>query len=78
MTITIEIDKDKDTSALKEYLSQSGYKFEVDEDDDVEYTDEFKAMLDRRWDDYESGRVKMVSAEESQRQIAALLAGRSK
>jgi hypothetical protein len=53
---------------------------EIDKDkdlsEDVEYTAEFKAMLDERYDEIISGRVKMISGEESQRQIDELIAAR--
>jgi hypothetical protein len=65
-TITIEIDKGQDVSALKDYLSQSGYRYEFDEEE-VEYTPEFKAELDRRYEEYVSGKVPAITAEESRR-----------
>ena len=47
--------------------------FENDiEEDDSEYTDEFKAELDRRYDYYKNG-GKMISAEEANEQIKSLL-----
>lgn len=39
----------------------------------VEYTDEFKAELDRRYDDYKSGKSKMVTAAESKKRIQKIL-----
>ncbi|OLY91959.1 putative addiction module component, TIGR02574 family [Cnuella takakiae] len=39
----------------------------------VTYTEELKAELDRRHADYKSGEAKVVSAQESQERIAALL-----
>ena len=71
-TITIEIDKDQDVSELKNYLSKSGYSYEVNEGE-VEYTPEFKTELDRRYGDYLSGKAPAISAEESQRRIRELL-----
>jgi putative addiction module component (TIGR02574 family) len=45
----------------------------------VEYTDEFKAELDRRHADYKSGKAKMITAEESRKRIRNILkAGRKK
>ena len=35
----------------------------------VEYTDEFKAELDRRYADYKSGRSKMFTTAESKKRI---------
>ena len=73
-TITIEIDKDKDLNALKSYLSEAGYRFEVAEED-VQYTPEFKQLLDQRYEDYKSGKMPVVSAEESQKSIKRILDG---
>lgn len=39
----------------------------------VEYTDEFKAELDKRYADYKSGKAKMVTAEESHKRIQKIL-----
>ncbi len=39
----------------------------------VEYTDEFKAELDRRYADYKSGRSKMFTAAESKKRIQKIL-----
>jgi spore coat polysaccharide biosynthesis protein SpsF (cytidylyltransferase family) len=72
--VTVEIDKDKDLSALKNWLAQSGLKFEIDEQDDFKYTDDLKAEVDKRFDEYKTGKVKLISAAESQQQIKQLLA----
>ena len=39
----------------------------------VEYTDEFKKELDSRLSDYEMGKAKMITAEESNIRISKLL-----
>lgn len=39
----------------------------------VEYTNELKAELDKRYTDYKSGKAKMITAAESKRRIAKLL-----
>ena len=39
----------------------------------VEYTDEFKAKLDKRYADYKSGKAKMITAEESKKRIQTIL-----
>ena len=45
----------------------------------VEYTDDFKKELDRRYADYKSGKSKPVTAAESKRRINKILkAGRKK
>ena len=41
----------------------------------VEYTDEFKTALDRRYDDYKTGKAKMISAEKSKKRIRKILKG---
>lgn len=43
------------------------------EDSAVEYTEEFKAELDRRFTDYKSGKAKVVTAVESKRRIQKIL-----
>ena len=42
----------------------------------VEYTDEFKKELDRRYADYKSGKAKMITAAESKRRIQKILKSR--
>jgi hypothetical protein len=76
-TITVEIDKDKDVSALKEFIGRLGLKYHVEDNEALLYTDEIKITLDKRYADYQSGK-EMVSAEESQQKIQALLAAKSK
>lgn len=72
-TITVEIDKDKDLSALKTYLLKSGFKFEIDEQEDFQYTDDLKMMVNERYEGYKNGKVALISPEESQNQIHKLL-----
>ena len=43
------------------------------EESAVEYTDEFKKELDRRYADYKSGKAKMITAAESKRRIQKIL-----
>jgi hypothetical protein len=76
-TITVEINEDKDLSALKEVIAQLGLKYHVEENEGLVYTDEIKAMLDKRYADYKNG-IKMVSSEESKQEIEALLSGKNK
>lgn len=72
-TLTVEIDDDKDIDGLKAYLTKSGYRFEVGENGTSEYSDEFKSMLDKRYDDYLDGKMPVISADESKRRINSLL-----
>lgn len=76
-TITVEIDKEKDIDSLKAYLTEAGYSFEVAEEQ-VEYTTEFKAMLDQRYEEIISGKVQMIDGAESERQVAELIARKRK
>lgn len=48
------------------------------EETDVDYTDEFKNELDRRYAEYESGNAKTFTAEESKMRIEQLLKARGK
>jgi hypothetical protein len=73
-TITVEIDKDNDISALKEFIGRLGLKYYENDTASLEYTDEIKTMLDRRHGDYQDGKVALVSAEESREKINELLA----
>lgn len=43
------------------------------EESAVEYTDEFKAELDKRNADYKSGKSKIITAKESKRRIQGIL-----
>jgi hypothetical protein len=74
-TLTVEIDKDEDLSDLKEFINRLGLRYHVD---DSIYTEQVKAMLDERCDDYRYNKVEMVSSEDSQKRIEALLANQSK
>lgn len=74
-TLTIEIDKKEDLSSLTEYIKRLGLRYEVDEDEELVYTDEVKKMLDERYDDC-SNDINMISAEESKKEIRDLLASR--
>jgi len=73
-TITVEIDKDQDLSALKEFIGELGLKYQVEESEVLLYTSEIKNELDMRYNDYKEGKVELVSAKESQKKIQALLA----
>lgn len=69
----LEIAEDKKIKAIytiiEEEIKQSA----------VEYTDEFKAELDKRHADYKTGRAKMITAEESKKRIQKILkAGKKK
>ena len=75
-TFTVEIDKDKHLSALKEFVGNLGLNYQVEERDGLLYTDEVKNMLDKRYEDYREGKVELVSAEDSQKKIKDLLAAR--
>lgn len=74
-TLTIEIDKKEDLSSLTEYIKRLGLRYEVDEDEELVYTDEVKKMLDERYDDCVND-INMISAEESKKEIRDLLASR--
>jgi hypothetical protein len=75
-TITVEIDKDKDLLDLKKFIDQLGLKYQVEENEDLLYADELKNSLDKRYSDYTSGLVDMVSSSESQEKIQTLLAAK--
>ncbi len=42
------------------------------------YTDELKTVLDQRFEDYKSGKINLVTEEESKKRIHDLLAAESK
>jgi hypothetical protein len=48
------------------------------EESAVEYTDEFKKELDRRYAEYKSGKAKMITATVSKRRIQKILKSRPK
>lgn len=77
-TITVEIGKDRDLSAIKDFIGQLGLKYQVEEREGLLYTDEVKNMLDTRYNDYQEGTIEMVSANESQKKIQDLLAAKIK
>jgi len=76
-TFTVEIDKDKDLSALKEIAGKLGLKYQVDEREGLLYTDDLKNMLDKRYQEYQDGAVELINAKESQKRIQDLLASKS-
>jgi len=43
------------------------------EESAVEYSDEFKKELDRRYAEYKTGKAKMITAEESKKRIQKIL-----
>ena len=77
-TFTVEIDKDKHLSALKEFVDNLGLNYQVDEREGLLYTDEVNNLLDKRYQDYKDGLVELLSAEESQKKIKDLLASKSR
>jgi hypothetical protein len=48
------------------------------EETKVEYSREFKAVLDTRYAGYKNGRAKMITADESKKRLAKILKGRRK
>ena len=72
-TLTVEINREKDLSALKEFIGQLGLKYEVEENKGLLYTDEVKNTLDSRYADYQGGNITLISAEESKNRAHALL-----
>lgn len=69
----LEVADDKKVKAmytmLEEEIEQSA----------VEYTDEFKNVLDKRYADYKSGKAKMFTPAESKRKVQKILkSGRKK
>jgi putative addiction module component (TIGR02574 family) len=43
------------------------------EESSVDYTDDFKAELDRRYTDYKNGKSKIVTAQESKRRLQRIV-----
>ncbi|MBP6431402.1 MAG: addiction module protein [Ferruginibacter sp.] len=39
----------------------------------LHYTDEIKKELDKRYDEYKSGKIKLITAEESKKRIQKIL-----
>ncbi len=77
-TLTVEIDKAQDLSALKDFIGQLGLKYQVDQREGLLYTDEVKMELDKRYASYKNGAVEMVKAEESRAKIQTLLTAKNK
>lgn len=63
----LEVADDKKVKAMYVMMEE-----EIEESA-VEYTDEFKKELDRRYADYKSGKAKMITAAESKRRIQKIL-----
>ena len=66
----LEVADDKKVKAMYVMMEE-----EIEESA-VEYTDEFKKELDRRYADYKSGKAKMITAAESKRRIQKILKSR--
>ncbi len=77
-TITVEVDEDKDISAVKEFIARLGLRYHISPKENLFYIDELKSVLDQRYNDYLLGKVDLVGAEESREKIEALLAAKSK
>ena len=75
-TITVEISKAKDLDAIKSFIANLGLKYDLDKSEDLVYTDEVKKMLDTRYEEIKSGKVNLISAEESNKRIEQLLKGK--
>lgn len=63
----LEVAEDKKVKAIYTMMEE-----EIKESA-VEYTDEFKVELDKRYADYKSGKAKMVTAGESRKRIQKIL-----
>jgi putative addiction module component (TIGR02574 family) len=63
----LEVADDKKVKAIYAIM-----KNEIEESA-VDYTDEFKAELDRRYADYKSGKAKMITEAQSKRRIQKIL-----
>ncbi|WP_428328907.1 hypothetical protein [Mucilaginibacter sp.] len=73
-TITVEIDKDNDLLALKQLMGKLGLKYQINENNDLLYGSDVKALLDKRYTDFKSGEINMVNQQESQHKIQQILA----
>jgi putative addiction module component (TIGR02574 family) len=63
----LEVAEDKKVKAIYTMMEEEIKESAVD------YTDEFKAELDRRYADYKSGKAKMLTAEESKKRVQKIL-----
>lgn len=63
----LEVAEDKKLKAIYTMMEEEIKESAVD------YTDEFKVELDRRYAGYKSGKAKMITAVESKRRIAKIL-----
>ncbi len=73
-TITVKIDKENDLSAMKELIDRLGLQYQVEDAGDGLYTNEFKNMIDQRYEDYLNGKAEIISEEESRERVKNLLA----
>lgn len=64
----IETVEDKKIKAFYTLLEK-----EIKEETNVEYTQEFKTELDKRYEGYKSGKTKMITPTESRRRINKIL-----
>jgi putative addiction module component (TIGR02574 family) len=63
----LEVAEDKKVKAIYTMMEEEIKESAVD------YTDEFKAELDRRYADYKRGKAKMLTAEESKKRVQKIL-----
>ncbi len=63
----LEVANDKKVKAIYAIMEN-----EIEESS-VEYTDDFKVELDRRYSDYKNGKSKIVTAQESKRRIQRIV-----
>ncbi len=76
-TLTIEVDKDKDLTAIKEFIGRLGLKYQVDAGESLLYTDDLKRELDKRYTEYKEGRIELVDEAESKRRIQNIISGKN-
>lgn len=67
----LEIADDKKVKAI--YIMME----EEIKENTVEYTDQFKAVLDKRYGDYKTGKLKLISPGDSKKKIQAILKGKA-
>lgn len=72
-TLTVEIDRTNDLSAVKDFIERLGLSYQVKETDIMQYSEGLQSIMDKPYTSFEAGPESKISKEESKRRIQEML-----